>query len=200
MLLLSLTGIQTSYNVYQYPDLSFFCRPGRSAPSTSVLMKRGVWAQARWSTFSRRIFSYSLIFHSHFHLSRVQVEEYKKKYGPNGEFINNIWCQCWWSDESHTCLPHLFSQTWWHWKGKQGDIFRLRDNFRLGSQFHTAGKTFSDWQKVRQHATWHWGGRRNTSRRRASRYCWVNEKGWTWREAFNANPSPVGRREVKQYT
>ena len=27
---------------------------------------------------------------SHFHLSRVQVEEYKKKYGPNGEFTNNI--------------------------------------------------------------------------------------------------------------
>ena len=121
------------------------CRPGRSAPSTSVLMKRGVWARDRWRTFCCRIFSYSSIFLSLiFTFLRVQVEEYKKKYGPNGEFINNIWCQCWWSDESHTCLPHLFSQTWCHWKGKQGDISRLR-------QFQ-AWETFSGWHKVRQHA------------------------------------------------
>ena len=155
------------------------CRPGRSAPSTSVLMKRGVWAQARWRTFCCRIFSYSPIFPSPiFTFLRVQVEEYKKKYGPNGEFINNIWCQCWWSDESHTCLPHLFSHTWCHWQGKQGDISWLRDNFGLGRQFQAGIKCDS---------MLHW--QRNISRQGASRCSWVNEKGWTWRrEACNTSP------------
>ena len=96
-------------NIQTYP--SFFADLGGVHPVLPCWWREGFepWTGEAPSlvVFSQiHLFSFS-----HFHLSRVQVEEYKKKYGPNGEFINNIWCQCWWSDETHTCLPHLVPLT-----------------------------------------------------------------------------------------
>ena len=149
--------------MHQYPDLSFFFADlGGVHPVLPCWWREG-FEPRTGKGLSLVVFSQIHLFSfSHFHLYHVQVEEYKKKYGPNGEFINNIWCQCWWSDESHTCLPHLFSQIWCHWKGEQGDNFRLGRHFQAG---------------IKCDNMLHWGGWRKISRQGASRCCWANEKG-----------------------
>ena len=76
--------------MYQHPHLSFFLQTWEECTQYFRVDEERGLSPGQVKDLLVVFSQFHLFSFSDFHLSRVQVEEYKKKYGPNGEFTNNI--------------------------------------------------------------------------------------------------------------
>ena len=184
MLSPSLTGIWNSYIVYHYPDLSFFLADlGGVHPVLPCWWREGSepgTGEGPSVVLFSHIPPFFCLSFSPFSVSRWRSTRRSMAPTVSSSTISDVNVD---GVMSHTHACHTYSARLGATERVNRETYPGWDNFRLGRHFQAGIKcdNMLYWQ-------------RNISRQRASRWCWVNGKEWTWRrEACNANPCRQAR-------
>ena len=172
MLSLSLTGIWNSYIVYHYPDLSFFLADlGGVHPVLPCWWREGSepgTGEGPSVVVFSHIPPFFCLSFSPFSVSRWRSTRRSMAPTVSSPTISDVNVD---GVMSHTHACHTYSARLGATERVNRETYPGWDNFRLGRRFQAGIKcdNMLYWQ-------------RNISRQRASRWCWVNEKEWTWEE------------------